>query len=315
MCHFLLVYYLGIVFLGRVEGQNITRPLSSQPIFIMALQTGSDDWQELLTKIGIPADSARTYAKTFVEESITKDNLTMIDREVLKELGVTTMGHTLAILKLAKEQPLTSDSLTKDPAVKLPQLHSGMTSQQFQKFRIVWEVFMQMKNMSPAQNNIQLYNCADEAVQTSIINTYPKFFSEEPNRLMDMLEALVTQKSNPMAHRLSFASISRGPGESVQQFIIRLRGTAQDCDFTCPICNHDLSNIYIKHQLVKGTANDALQVDLLAKARSLKTLEENINHAEAFEAALRDQAQMSGTLEMSALCASTYRKEKKIPST
>ena len=73
----------------------------------MALRTGSDDWQELLTKIGIPAESARTYAKTFVEESITKDSLTMIDQEVLKELGVTTMGHVLAILKLAKEQPLT----------------------------------------------------------------------------------------------------------------------------------------------------------------------------------------------------------------
>ena len=69
----------------------------------MALRTGSDDWQELLTKIGIPADSARTYAKTFVEESITKDSLTMIDWEILKELGVITMGHALAILKLAKK--------------------------------------------------------------------------------------------------------------------------------------------------------------------------------------------------------------------
>ena len=74
----------------------------------MALQTGSDDWQELLTKIGIPAESARTYAKTFVEETITKDSLIMIDWEVLKELGVTTTGHALA-----KEQPLTSDSYMK----------------------------------------------------------------------------------------------------------------------------------------------------------------------------------------------------------
>ena len=169
-----------------------------------------------------------------------------------------------------------------------------------------------MTNMPPAQTNIQLYNCADEAVQTSIINTYPKFFSEEPNRLIDILEALVTQKSNPMVHRFSFASISRGPGELVQQFVVRFRGTAQDCDFTCPIYNYNLSDIYIKDQLIQGTANDALQADLLAKACSLKTLEENINHAEAFEAALHDQAQMSGTLEMSALRASTYRKEKKI---
>ena len=157
-----------------------------------------------------------------------------------------------------------------------------------------------MTNMPPAQINIQLYNCTNKAVQTSIINTYPKFFSEEPNRVMGMLEALVTQKSNPMVHRLSFASISQGPGESVQQFIVRLRGTAQDCDFTCSICNHNLSDIYIKDQLIKGTANDALQADLLAKSCSLKTLEENINHAETFESALHDQAQMSGTLEMSA---------------
>ena len=53
--------------------------------------------------MGIPADSARTYAKTFVEKSITKDSLTMIDREVLKKRGFTIMGHALAILKLAKE--------------------------------------------------------------------------------------------------------------------------------------------------------------------------------------------------------------------
>ena len=136
----------------------------------MALRTGSNDWQELITKIGIPADSARTYVKTFVEESITKDSLIMIDREVLKELGVTTMGHALAIIKLAKEQPLKSDCYTKAP--------------------------------------------------------------EEPNRLMDMLDALVTQKSNPMVHRLSFASISQRPGESVQQFVVCFRGTAQVCDFT-----------------------------------------------------------------------------------
>ena len=185
-----------------------------------------------------------------------------------------------------------------------------MTSQQFRKFRIDWEVYLRMTNMPPAQTNIQLYNCADEAVQTSIINTYLKFFSEEPNRLIGMLEALVTQKSNPMVHRLPFPSISQGPGESVQQFVVRLRGIAQDCGITCPICNHDLSDIYIKDQLIKGTANDVLQAGLLAKACSLKTLEENINYAEA---ALRDQAQMSGTLEMSALRASTYRKEKNPP--
>ena len=45
------------------------------------------------------------------------------------------------------------------------------------EFRIDLEVFVWMTNMPPAQTNIQLYNCADKAVQTSIINTYPKLWS------------------------------------------------------------------------------------------------------------------------------------------
>ena len=48
-------------------------------------------------------------------------------------------------------KPLISDSYMKAPAVKLPQLHSGMTSQHFRKFRINWEVFVRMTNMPSAQ--------------------------------------------------------------------------------------------------------------------------------------------------------------------
>ena len=80
-----------------------------------------------------------------------------------------------------------------------------MTPQQFRKFRIDLEVFAKMTNMPPGQTNIQLYNCADEGVQCSIINTYPKFFTAKPDQLLSMVEGLVTQKSNPMVHRLSFA--------------------------------------------------------------------------------------------------------------
>ena len=283
----------------------------------MALRTklGPDDWIQLLTSIGIPADSAKIHADSFVKEGLTRDSLSMLDRDMLKELGITSMGDALAVLKFAKEQSTTPlECYTKAPAVKLPQLHSEMTSQQFRKFKIDWEVFTRMSNMPPTQASIQLYNCADEAVQNSIINTYPNFFSDKPDRLMDQLESLVTQKSNPMVHRLSFASMTQSLGESIQQFVVRLRGAAQDCDFTCPCCNYNLSDFYIKDQLVRGIANDSLQADLLAKASSLRTLEQNISHAEAFEAALRDQSQMAGTLDMAALRLSAYRRKKKSQS-
>ena len=51
--------------------------------------------------------------------------------------------------------------------------------------------------------------------------------------------------------------------------------------------------MYIKDQLIKGVASDALRADLLVKAGLLKTLEQNISHAEAFESAVRNQMSMS----------------------
>ena len=213
----------------------------------------------------------------------------MLDRMMLKELGIKNMGDMLAILKLTKEPSVSRVSHMKPPAAKLPQLILEMTTQQFRKFRINWDVFTRMTNLPTAQTNIQLYNCADEAIQNSIINTYPDFFNTSPNKLLDMLEALVMRKSNPMVHWISFLSITQSDNETVQNYVVCLRSGARDCDFICPNCHHDLSHIYIKDQFIRGIANDALQADMLAKAGSLKTLEQNISHTEAFEMAMRDQ--------------------------
>ena len=38
----------------------------------------------------------------------------------------------------------------------------------------------------------------------------------------------------------------------------------------------------------RGIANDVLQVDMLAKAKLLKSLEQNITHTEAFEMSMQD---------------------------
>ena len=105
----------------------------------MALRTGSEpgieEWEELLIEIGISTSSASTYAEAFSEEKLTKDSLPMMDRAMLKELGVTAMGDALAILKFAKGQTAASTgTYAKAPAVKLPQLSLEMTSQQFRKF-------------------------------------------------------------------------------------------------------------------------------------------------------------------------------------
>ena len=134
------------------------------------------------------------------------------------------------------------------------------------------------------------------------------FFSTDPSKLLGMLKTLVTRRSNPIVHRLTFASMSQGEDEPIQSYLVRLRATALDCNYMCPACEHDLSDIYIKDQFIKGVASDALQTDLLAKAGLLKTLEQNISHAEAFESAVRDQMSMSNTPDIARM--SMYRRQK-----
>ena len=188
----------------------------------MALRTGSDltDWESIFTNAGITTASAKIYAQTFSSEGITRETMHMLDRTMLKGLGIKSMGDVLIILKLAKEN-LASPTTHVKPTAKPPQLNSEMTPQQFRKFKIDWDVFTKMTNLSDTQMNIQLYNCTKETVQNSIINTYPEFFNVDPSKLLDMLEVLVMMKSNPIVHRISFSSIAQGDSEPVNDYLIQ----------------------------------------------------------------------------------------------
>ena len=231
----------------------------------------------------------------------------MLDRSMLKQLGVTLVREALCILKQAKETD-SQTTYTKAPAAKFPQLNPEMTPQQFRKFQIDWDVFAPLMHMPRSQANIHLYNCDDEAVQNAMINTHPNFLTTDPDKLLDMAEALVIQRSNSIVHRLAFASMPQNKNEQIQNYLVHLRDIALDCNFTCPSCEYDLSDIYIKDRVIRGIASDTLQADLLAKAGMLKFLGQNACHAEAFESGLRNQTSMASTSDIAIARMSTYRR-------
>ena len=94
------------------------------------------------------------------------------------------------------------------------------------------------------------------------------------------------QTSNPMVHWIIFSLIVQNNNESVQNYQIHLWSGAWDCNFICPNCDHDIFNVYIKDQFILGIANEALEMDMLAKEGSLKTLKQNTNHAKTFKMAM-----------------------------
>ena len=92
--------------------------------------------------------------------------------------------------------------------------------------------------------------------------------------------------SNPIVHCLAFVSMFQDEDDPIQNYLVHLRAVAVDCNFTSPSCEYDLSDIYIKDQIIQEIANDILLPGLLAKTGMFNSLKQNIHHAEAFESAL-----------------------------
>ena len=286
----------------RLIGLNtfILLPLVSILFFIMALQTEAA-WKDFVKSAGITDDAvSSTYAKKFTDNGFNEQSLAGLDKDSLVEMGITMIGHRLAILQRASAlNASTAASPTHATVAKasvtanLSTLTLEMTRPQFRKFQQDWTVYKQITLLQPSQTTAHLYNACNEEVQTSLINTHPDFLKEVEDNALKLIESIVTIRSNPAVHRKAFAELVQEEGQAVKTYGVRLRSAATDCAFQCPGCQYDLSAINIKDQLIRGLNNSNLQAEVLAKANQLKTLEDVESYAESFESALRDQTMLS----------------------
>ena len=65
----------------------------------------------VLTEAGIEEESAKGYASLFAKERLSCDLLGDLDRSMLKELGVDSLGDALIILKIGKKKVEVADNI------------------------------------------------------------------------------------------------------------------------------------------------------------------------------------------------------------
>ena len=283
--------------------------------------SAADDWIEFLKNTTIPEDLISKYASLFVENAIDARTAVLMDKASLGEIGIKPMGHRLSIIdKLTTLKPENKppsnaiDTYKNDPSAKitakLPTLHKDMTHPQFRKFSVDWGVYKDLTKINPQSYASNLYNACDEDTQNAIVSNCKDFFEMNETDLLKGLESILTQRANPSVHRMQFGALAQAEQETIQNFITRLRSAAVECEFSCPSCQHDLCEVNLRDQFIRGLTNNLLQTDILAKAGQLTTLDLVISHAESFEAALRDQSTMQSVNQRETLCSAITQKRE-----
>ena len=104
--------------------------------FDMALWTGfmtPEDEEHFFIEADISTNLAKNHATKFADVKLMIESLQMLDRPMLKELGVILMGEALCILRLAKEAT-TLATRVQALVAKPPHLNLEVNPQQFRKF-------------------------------------------------------------------------------------------------------------------------------------------------------------------------------------
>ena len=150
----------------------------------MALPTiirDEESWKTVLQTYGIPENNAETYAKTFVEQQLTEQELPDLSKDDLKELGITIKAHQIKVLKISKvaETPSTTPEQPTKTTLpcNMPSFTAEMTSANFRTAQADWTT---VKSINPQAGNKAvdlLYSCCTEPVRKTIINTIPNFRS------------------------------------------------------------------------------------------------------------------------------------------
>ena len=158
--------------------------------------------------------------------------LPVLLKDYLINLGVTIIRDILAIIQHAKSlyqlfseaasTTITSSiptrppkSINKEPPIRQPQITLDMTNQQFRKFKIDWGMFIQLTTIPPSLIAAQLYRAFEDSAQNSILNTSADIITLSEQKLIQIIETIMTKCCNPTVHHFNFANLSQLEGESI----------------------------------------------------------------------------------------------------
>ena len=172
--------------------------------------------------------------------------------------------------------------------IERPKIDADCTDNQWVIFRDAWDRYKQMSSLtSEAEIRNELRSSCSPKVNELLFNfSGPDILKEASEEdLMKMIKSVAVTVVHPEVYRQQFYALRQSDGESVTNFVSRLKAQAMLCAFTCPSqeCTTSHSSDMIKSKLIAGIRNPSHQDKVLSEMEILKTLDQVTNRLLALE--------------------------------
>jgi predicted RNA-binding Zn-ribbon protein involved in translation (DUF1610 family) len=159
---------------------------------------------------------------------------------------------------------------------------------------------------------IQLLECCDEDLRKDLTRSNGGSLTNQTEEdVLTSVKKLAVREENIMVARVALNDMRQDHTETICSFGARIRVQATICKFLfpCPNCNTEVNytDQILRDILVRGIADNDIQLDILGEANQDMPLEEIFRYIEAKEAGKRSASKLSSGLNSS---RSQYRKTK-----
>ena len=216
---------------------------------------------------------------------------------------ITTHSSTHSVTQAARVEKISR-----------PTISSTGTSEEWAYFKTRWEDYAQGTRIGGREYVVQLLECCDEVLRRDLTRTHGSLTEKTKEEVMAAIRALAVREENQMVARVTLNDMRQDRDEPIRAYAARLRGQAEICGFTtkCAGCNNDVSyrDAVLRDTLVRGLADEDIQLSLMSDTTGEKSLEETMKFVEVKESGKRSVLHLSGVRNVDA-ASSSYRKKER----
>ncbi|KAK4305129.1 hypothetical protein Pmani_022961 [Petrolisthes manimaculis] len=225
------------------------------------------------------------------------------------------MSTCIALMQLhQKNVHEASDVRQKPPTINRPVLQQGIGEEEWAAFTRRWDMFQKGTNLSLGQVTAQLLACCEPELEAALFREDPTIASRAEKEILDAMKLLTVVNVALSVRRATLLQTKQDPGEHVRQYVARLRGLANVCQWsktgvcTTATCSGTVTIDYtediVKLVLLNGLADEEIRKEVLGTTEiDTKTLNETVCLVDSKETAAR--AMVTDNLRVA---ASSYKK-------